>query len=127
MERFARVAPGEFSPSAGEIAMRAHHRLLMGISILGLMAAALSHETARANACPGAENSDAGEYTGQKAPAFPRAFYDMNVTSPQTMRDFLWVIDSTYDLLLSQGAATQRIKFVISLRGLSVAFATKSY
>lgn len=60
-------------------------------------------------------------------PAIPKAFYDINLTQPTTMLDFLGVIDSTYDLLVIKGAPPQKIKFVISLRGLSVAFATNNY
>ncbi len=87
----------------------------------------MSQQPAQATGNLGSAIAEAGEYTGQRAPLLPQAFYDVNVTNPQTMRDFLWVIDSTYDLLVSQGAPRHRIKFVVSLRGLSVAFATQTF
>lgn len=107
--------------------MKLHMRWLATLGILGFVAVAMGDGSAQATGAAVASGSDHGEYTGETAPLFPRAFYDVNVTSPQTMRDFLWVIDSTYDLLVSQGAPEHRIKFVVSLRGLSVAFATQDY
>ncbi len=107
--------------------MRLNAKLFTTLSVVGLIAMAISDGSAQATACPGPVGPDSGDYTGESAPLFPQAFYDVNVTSPQTMRDFLWVIDSTYDLLLSQGAPARRIKFVVSLRGLSVAFATQDF
>lgn len=67
------------------------------------------------------------DYFDDSVPPQPKAFNDINLTSAATMRDFLWVIDSTYDLLINKGAPPARIKFVVSLRGLSVAFATEGY
>lgn len=67
------------------------------------------------------------DYYDESVPPQPKAFYDVNVTSPATMRDFLGVIDMTYDLLIGKGAPPAKIKFVVSLRGLSVAFATYNY
>ncbi len=66
-------------------------------------------------------------YSDDKVPPIPRAFYDFNVTEPGTFRDFLWVVDSTYDLLISKGVAPSRIHFVVSLRGLTVAYATEGF
>lgn len=102
-------------------------KLVAGVSVLGLVVATLGDGSARASGGGVHSGLNSGDYTGESAPPFPRAFYDINVTTPETMRDFLWVIDSTYDLLISQGASAQRIKFVVSLRGLSVAFATEDY
>lgn len=67
------------------------------------------------------------DYYNEDVPPKPKAFYDVNVTSPYTMRDFLGVIDATYDLFISKGAPPSKIKFVVSLRGLSVAFATNDF
>lgn len=70
----------------------------------------------------------AGEnYSDAVAPQSPSAFYDINVTRPETMRNFLWVIDSTYDLLISKGVKPCKIKFVVSLRGLSVSYVTDEF
>ncbi len=66
-------------------------------------------------------------YTDSDAAQFPYAFYDINVTTPETMRNFLGVIDSTYDLLISKGVKAKNIHFVVSLRGMSVAFATETF
>ena len=68
-----------------------------------------------------------GDYSDAVAPQTPFAFYDINVTKPETMRNFLWVIDSTYDLLISKGVQPCKIKFVVSLRGLSVSFVTDDF
>jgi len=107
--------------------MRPHTKLFAMLGVVGIIALAIGDGPARASGGLGQLGHDSGEYTGESAPLFPRAFYDVNLTSPQTLRDFLWVIDSTYDLLLSQGAAAQRIKFVVSLRGPSVAFVTQDF
>jgi intracellular sulfur oxidation DsrE/DsrF family protein len=107
--------------------MKMFQKLLATVGVLGLVVATMGNGDARAKSGAAPNLVDLGEYTGETAPLFPRAFYDVNVTNPQTMRDFLWVIDSTYDLLISQGANAHRIKFVVSLRGLSVAFATQDY
>jgi len=67
------------------------------------------------------------DYYDESVPPQPKAFYDVNLTNPATMRDFLWVIEATYDLLIEKGAPPAKIKFVVSLRGLSVAFATNGF
>ena len=67
------------------------------------------------------------DYYDESVPPQPKAFYDINLTSPASMRDFLWVIDETYNLLITKGAPPAKIKFVVSLRGLSVAFATNDF
>ena len=67
------------------------------------------------------------DYYDDSVPPQPKAFYDINLTNPETFRDFLWVIDSTYNLLITKGTPPQKIKFVVSLRGLSVAFATENF
>ncbi|MCI0508236.1 MAG: DsrE family protein [Gammaproteobacteria bacterium] len=69
----------------------------------------------------------ADDYYNESVPPQPKAFYDINLTNPVTMRDFLWVIDSTYDLLIQKGTPPAKIQFVVSLRGLSVAFATNEF
>lgn len=102
--------------------MRPYSKLLVTLAAVGLMGVAIGDRSAQATGGASFFDPLGGDYTGNTAPLFPRAFYDVNVTNPNTLRDFLWVIDSTYDLLLDQGAAAQRIDFVVSLRGLSVAF-----
>ena len=67
------------------------------------------------------------DYYDESVPPQPKAFYDVNLTNPATMRDFLGVIDMTYNLLIEKGAPSAKIKFVVSLRGLSVAFATREF
>jgi intracellular sulfur oxidation DsrE/DsrF family protein len=67
------------------------------------------------------------DYYDESVPPQPKAFYDINLTNPGTMRDFLGVIDLTYDLLINKGAPSEKIKFVVSLRGLSVKFATNGF
>lgn len=76
--------------------------------------------------CPGPHQSLAF-YEDGAVPAKPRAFYDINVTTPETLRNFLWVIDSTYDLLIDNGTPANKIKFVVSLRGLSVYYASSKF
>ena len=66
-------------------------------------------------------------YDDDAAPKFPMTFYDMNVTQPETMRDFLSVINATYDLMIDKGVPVRRIKFVVSLRGFSVKIASDPY
>ncbi|MBN2716453.1 MAG: hypothetical protein JXX14_11410 [Deltaproteobacteria bacterium] len=66
-------------------------------------------------------------YTDDKAPVSPKAFYDINVTTPETMRNFLWVIDETYNLLIAKGVPACKIRFVVSLRGASVMYATSDF
>jgi intracellular sulfur oxidation DsrE/DsrF family protein len=66
-------------------------------------------------------------YTDDKTAIHPKAFYDINVTTPETMRNFLWVIDETYNLLIDKGVPAHRIKFAVSLRGASVTFATTDF
>lgn len=107
--------------------MRHYSKLLVTLAAVGLMGIAVGDRSAQATGGASLFDAFGGEYTGTTAPLFPRAFYDVNVTNPNTLRDFLWVIDSTYDLLRSQGASPQRIDFVVSLRGLSVAFAANDY
>lgn len=107
--------------------MRLCKKLLAAIGVLGIVVVTIGDGAALATSAPCHPNPDRGYYTGESAPLFPKAFYDINVTSPQTMRDFLWVIDSTYDLLISQNANPRRINFIVSLRGLSVAFATQDF
>jgi len=66
-------------------------------------------------------------YTDDKAAVHPKAFYDINVTTPETMRNFLWVIDETYNLLIDKGVPAHKINFVVSLRGASVTFVTTDF
>ena len=66
-------------------------------------------------------------YTDDKAPIHAKAFYDINVTDAETMKNFLWVIDETYNLLIDKGVPACQIKFVVSLRGMSVTYATATY
>lgn len=68
-----------------------------------------------------------GDYTNDSAPRSPKAFYDINVQQPEMLRDFLWVIDVAYDNLIAKGVPAHKIKFVASLRGLSVAFVTEDF
>jgi len=56
-----------------------------------------------------------------------KAFYDINVTKPETMAAFLGVIDGTYTELVNNGAKRKDIRFVVSLRGASVIFVTENY
>ena len=67
------------------------------------------------------------DYYNESVPPQPNAFYDVNLTNPVTMRDFMGVIDLTYDLMIDKGVPPAKIKFVVSLRGLSVAFATREF
>ncbi|WP_455219268.1 hypothetical protein [Kaarinaea lacus] len=67
------------------------------------------------------------DYYDESVPPQPKAFYDINLNTPGSMVDFLWVIDETYNLLISKGTPPAKIKFVVSLRGLSVAFAEKDF
>jgi intracellular sulfur oxidation DsrE/DsrF family protein len=67
------------------------------------------------------------DYYDESVPPQPKAFYDINLTNPESMVDFLWVIDETYNLLIRKGAPPAKIKFVVSLRGLSVKFAEKDF
>jgi hypothetical protein len=60
------------------------------VTLIGRSSQACAHD--------GGSHSGGGDYSDEVAPSYPLAFYDMNVTTPETMRDFLWVIDSTYDL-----------------------------
>lgn len=107
--------------------MKLYKKLAGFVGVVGFVGLTLANSAAQANHPTPQPNPNREYYTGESAPLYPQAFYDINVTSPQTMRDFLWVIDSTYDLLLSQGASSRRISFVVSLRGLSVAFATQDF
>ena len=66
-------------------------------------------------------------YTDDKVPNHAKAFYDINVTDAETMKNFLWVIDETYNLLISKGVPACQIKFVVSLRGMSVTYATETF
>ena len=66
------------------------------------------------------------DYDGSVPPS-PKAFYDVNLTDPYAMPVFLGVINDTYDLFISKGAPPQKIKFVISLRGLAVTFVTNDF
>ena len=67
------------------------------------------------------------DYGDNVAPKFPKAFYDVNVTQPETIRDFLWVINETYDLMIAKGVCAKKIDFVVSLRGLSLKLTSNSY
>lgn len=93
-------------------------------ALLSVLALFLGNDAARAQ-----ELCDQGSdyYTNASVPAHPRAFYDMNLTNPSTMRDFLSVINSTHDLLIGKGVPAAKIKFVISLRGASVKFVTQTF
>ena len=53
------------------------------------------------------------DYYDESVPPQPKAFYDINLTNPGSMVDFLWVIDETYNLLISKGAPPAKIKFVV--------------
>ena len=72
-------------------------------------------------------STPAWAYTDEKAPLSPRAFYDINVTDGTTLKNFLWVIDETYNLLIDKGVPPCQIKFVVSLRGASVTMVTNDY
>ncbi len=76
---------------------------------------------------PGCPSHMSENYSDAIAPQTPWAFYDINVTTPETMRNFFWVIDSTYDLMIAKGVRPNKIKFVVSLRGLSVSFVTDDF
>ena len=67
------------------------------------------------------------EYSDNTAPMFPMAFYDVNLQDGQAMADFLWVINETYDLMIAKGVPAWKIRFNVSLRGMSVMLASNSY
>lgn len=104
--------------------MKSSKKLSKLLALVSLLALSLGNDAARAHE-PCGEGND--YYTNASVPAHPKAFHDMNLTNPGTMRDFLGVINSTYDLLIGKGVPAEKIKFVISLRGASVKFVTQTF
>lgn len=74
-----------------------------------------------------AQASHDHEYYDGTPPQSPKLFFDVNQTDPAMMRDYLGVINSTYDSLLNKGISASRIHLVLSLRGLTVTYATQTF
>ena len=59
--------------------------------------------------------------------ARPKAYYDINFTTPETLRNFLRIIDATYDTLVGKGAPPCKFEMIVALRGASAQFITFDY
>lgn len=96
-----------------------------GIGVLALALAAF--------ATPAAANDEGKECAGRRtsydgsAPQASKAFFDVNQTDPAMMRDYLMVINSTYDSLIAKGVHASKIKLILGLRGVTVTFVTQTF
>ncbi len=97
-------------------------------SRIGVLTLALTAFAAPAVADEAAKESPgrADTYDGS-APRTSKAFFDVNQTDPAMMKDYLTVINGTYDSLIAKGVPAAKIKLVLGLRGLTVTFVTQGF
>lgn len=103
-------------------------RTLPMFSCIGVLALALAAYAAPAAACEnGKEGPGRGDDYDGSAPRTSKAFFDINQTDPAMMKDYLTVINGTYDSLIAKGVRPSRINLVLGLRGLTVTFVTQTF
>jgi intracellular sulfur oxidation DsrE/DsrF family protein len=103
-------------------------RTLPMFSCIGVLAFALAAHAAPAAACEnGKEGPGRGDDYDGSAPRTSKAFFDINQTDPAMMKDYLTVINGTYDSLIAKGVPASKIKLVLGLRGLTVTFVTQTF
>lgn len=88
--------------------------------LAALGAPAIANEAAR-------ETSGRSDTYDGGAPRTSKAFFDVNQTDPAMMKDYLTVINGTYDSLIAKGVHASKIKLVLGLRGVTVTFVTQGF
>lgn len=101
-------------------------RKVLMFSSIGVLALALVAISSPAAARDDEAMASSTAYDGS-APRPAKAFFDINQTDPAMMRDYLTVINASYDALVAKGVQPSKIKLVLGLRGLTVTFVTKTF